>query len=268
MTFSGSVISLRVRLVAIRLAFALLSTGILTPAGAVEGGASAVERENRQLCRDTREALARAVAAAPVISLSAERRVAFNDVGGQPGGACDRNEEVTAALRGEAKDASARVGELSLAGDPPGATHRAGALVNDAGGPQGSGRYWVVDVAVDLGGSVAGACFTCYTYALRSLMSVENPPRWQLFRARRLVVSTAVEGLVGGAIPLFLVYRLERPAGPPAGAARLVIDPEGTARAIRELGEAYARDGDRVRAEAYRALAARRRCRPAAMHQQ
>jgi hypothetical protein len=123
-----------------------------------------------------------------------------------------------------------------------------------------------VDLAVELGGSAVVACFTSYTYALRPLMSVENPPRWQLFRAGSLVVPTAVlQGLLGGDVPLFLVYRLER-AGPP-GAARLVIDPEGTARAIRELGEAYARQGDRVRAEAYRAAAARRRCRPEALRQ-
>lgn len=257
--------SLHVRHLAIRVAVAVLSTGILARASAVEGGASALEREHRQLCRDTREAIARAVAEAPAIPLAAEGRVAFNEAVGQPGGACGRDAEVAAALRGDGRDASARIGELSLAGDPPGATHRAAALVNDAGGPQGSGRYWAVDLGVELGGATVIACFTCYTYALRPLMSVENPPRWQLFRAGTLSVPTAVlRGLLGGDAPLFLVYRLER-AGP--GAARLVIDPEGTARAIRELGEAYARQGDRVRAEAYRAAAARRRCRPAAIHQ-
>jgi hypothetical protein len=134
-------------------------------------------------------------------------------------------------------------------------------------GPQGSGRWWQVTLAVELRGGARGACLTAVTSGWRNIEPFHRDfGKWSLLGDDRVTVWTTIE-VDDPSPPLLaaLVYRLD--------GVRLVLDLRATLREVARFGRAYgraaadpddsAREAHRAAAEAYAAVAERKACPPA-----
>jgi len=170
---------------------------------------------------------------------------------------CERFDDVRRGLRGRrSRETEIERGRLGGAN---------AAALSD--GPEGSGHYWTVTVAVERDGKVLGGCLPTKTAGWRNLPRPKGTRifgGWQLLVRGHLVVWTELS--VGAAESESLIY----PVVYALQGDALVVDRSQTLAAIGRFGRNYARvaalrgNGDRVMhagaAAAYRAVAAGSAC--------
>ena len=178
----------------------------------------------------------------------------YRQSGNRPG--CKLPANSRALLEGESAPKGFHVGMLN---ERPAVAH--------LDGPGGSGRYWLVSLAVQTGKELLGTCFDTSTVAWRNLYPVaEDVGPWQPFTEDgRFVLWLSVQGDPRGSTATFvlapLVFRLDK--------NELVPDISGTKAQLVRLAKIYAksassqskfRDLHQNAAEAYHAWAHGKPC--------
>ncbi len=142
-----------------------------------------------------------------------------------PDGACAAFPELKRELVTRSDAGGAEQGELG--------GHPARAKLE---GPSGSGRFWTLTVAVELGRSVVGACWTESTIAWRNIAEqAQQFGPWRPLEEGKLVSWTSVQGAAEQGDSTYLLVPLQYSLQ----GSKLVLDELGTRLRVGNFGGVY-----------------------------